>query len=185
MGNRLSRIYTRTGDDGSTGLADGVRVPKHSLRVCAMGEVDELNACVGSLRAALDTDDPLQQTLSGVQHHLFDLGAALSTRGKAGRSIEKETVDALESVLDELNGALAPLKEFILPGGSEAVARAHLARTVCRRCERGLFALQREEDLPGGAAVYINRLSDLFFVIARTIGKRSGEQEVLWENPRP
>ena len=179
MGNRLSRIYTRTGDDGTTGLGDGTRINKDSLRVEAMGDVDELNAVIGVLLT-----EPLSQTISEtllrVQHDLFDLGGEICIPGhvmvKAGR------VEALENVLDELNDQLAPLKEFILPGGTRAAAYCHLARTVCRRAERQLIRLNRQEAVTDISIQYLNRLSDLLFVMCRVINKDVGTPDVLWQN---
>ncbi|HZV61911.1 MAG TPA: cob(I)yrinic acid a,c-diamide adenosyltransferase [Methylophilaceae bacterium] len=179
MGNRLSRIYTRTGDDGTTGLGDGTRTNKDSLRVEAMGDVDELNAVIGILLTE-PLSEILQNTLTRVQHDLFDLGGEVCIPGHV--MVKPERVDALESVLDELNDQLAPLKEFILPGGTRAAAYCHLARTVCRRAERQLIRLNREEAVTPTSLKYLNRLSDLLFVMCRVINKGAGRQDVLWQN---
>ena len=185
MGSRLSKIYTRTGDAGETGLGDGVRVPKDSLRIDAIGAVDELNSVVGLLGAALDEKHPLQERLREIQHDLFDIGGALSLPDRPELDIvEDRHIEALEKTLDERNADLPPLENFILPGGSEAVARAHLARTVCRRAERQLVALHRAEPLPEAQLRYLNRLSDLLFVLARSLAHAEGGREVLWRRPR-
>jgi cob(I)alamin adenosyltransferase len=179
MGNRLSRIYTRTGDNGTTGLGDGTRVNKDSVRVEAMGDVDELNAVIGVLLT-----EPLpaliQKTLTRVQHDLFDLGGEICIPGHA--MVKPERIDTLENVLDELNDELEPLKEFILPGGTRAAAYCHLARTVCRRAERQLIRLNHEEAVTETSLKYLNRLSDLLFVMCRAINKAAGRPDVLWQN---
>ena len=144
MGNRLTKVYTRTGDQGTTGLADGSRLAKNDARVICMGEVDELNACIG-LALSLLEDGPAQQVLFAVQHDLFDIGAELCQPGK--HLLADEYVAGLEASADEFNASLPPLKEFILPGGSQAVASLHLARTVCRRVERALVELNDRENL--------------------------------------
>lgn len=179
MGNRLSRIYTRTGDDGTTGLGDGTRVNKDSLRVEAMGDVDELNAVIGVLLTE-PLSETLQTTLTRVQHDLFDLGGEVCIPGHV--MVKPERVDALENVLDELNDQLEPLKEFILPGGTRTAAYCHLARTVCRRAERQLIHLNREEAVTPTSLQYLNRLSDLLFVMCRVINKDAGKPDVLWQN---
>ncbi|MDX9951945.1 MAG: cob(I)yrinic acid a,c-diamide adenosyltransferase [Methylophilaceae bacterium] len=179
MANRLSKIYTRTGDDGTTGLGDGSRTNKDSLRVEAMGDVDELNAVIGILLS-----EPLaaeiQDTLTRVQHDLFDLGGEICIPGHA--MVKAERVSALEETLDRLNEQLQPLKEFILPGGSRAAAYCHLARTVCRRAERQLTRLSREEPVTTISLQYLNRLSDLLFVMCRAINKQADVPDVLWKN---
>ncbi len=179
MANRLSKIYTRTGDDGTTGLGDGSRTNKDSLRVEAMGDVDELNAVIGILLS-----EPLaaeiQDTLTRVQHDLFDLGGEICIPGHA--MVKAERVSALEESLDRLNEQLQPLKEFILPGGSRAAAYCHLARTVCRRSERQLTRLSREEPVTTISLQYLNRLSDLLFVMCRAINKQADVPDVLWKN---
>ena len=166
MGHRLSKIYTRTGDQGTTGLGDGSRVAKDDLRIEAMGCLDELNSLVGSILCQTLPEE-VRLALVDVQHDLFDLGGELSTPGY--RAIKASHVEYLEQVLDRLNGTLSPLKEFILPGGSPAAAACHVARTVCRRAERRLVALGRATELPPDALRYVNRLSDLLFVMARYV----------------
>jgi len=179
MGNRLSRIYTRTGDDGTTGLGDGSRIAKDSLRVEAMGDVDELNAIIGLLMT-----EPLTLEIStyftDIQHDLFDLGGEICIPGHA--MVKAERVKVLENILDKLNDELEPLKEFILPGGSKAAAYCHLARTVCRRAERQLIRLNREEAITAVSLQYLNRLSDFLFVVSRAINKSDGHPDVLWKN---
>lgn len=182
MGNRLSRIYTRTGDDGSTGLGDGSRVAKDSLRVTAYGTVDELNSTIGMVLAADGVADPVREILIQVQHDLFDLGGELCIPGMV--MVDDGDIARLESVLDELNEPLPPLKEFILPGGGMAAACGHLARTVCRRAEREVVALARAEDIRAQPQRYLNRLSDLLFVICRVLARSSGHGEVLWQHER-
>lgn len=183
MGNRLSKIYTRTGDAGTTGLGDGQRVSKNSLRVHAMGEVDELNAAIGVLLCE-DLPADVRELLTGVQHELFDLGGELCIPGMS--LISARHVERLEQALDRLNEPLAPLKEFILPGGSRAAALTHLARTVCRRAERSVVALTEAGDGPLNDAPrhYLNRLSDLLFVLARALNRAAGRDDVLWEKGR-
>lgn len=179
MSNRLSRIYTRTGDDGTTGLGDGSRTGKDSLRVEAMGDVDELNAVIGILLTEpIPTE--LQHILIQIQHDLFDLGGEICIPGHA--MVKAERIDALEQTLDRLNDQLQPLKEFILPGGSRAAAYCHLARTVCRRAERRLTRLCRAEPVTPISLQYLNRLSDLLFVMARTLNRQAGMPDVLWKS---
>ncbi|WP_281850307.1 cob(I)yrinic acid a,c-diamide adenosyltransferase [Dyella sp. GSA-30] len=182
MGNRLSKIYTRTGDDGSTGLGDGSRVGKDSLRVAAYGTVDELNSTIGMVLASDGVDDEVREVLTQVQHDLFDLGGELCIPGMA--MIEDADIDRLEQVLDRFNDPLPPLKDFILPGGGMAASCCHLARTVCRRAEREVIALGREEDIRPQAQRYLNRLSDLLFVLCRVLARASGHGEVLWQHER-
>ncbi len=179
MANRLSKIYTRTGDSGTTGLADGTRVSKFGLRVEAMGEVDELNAVLGLLLME-SVSEEVRVTMLAIQHDLFDLGGELCMPGHA--LINPARVSALEDQLDRWNEALPPLKEFILPGGSRASAVCHLARTVCRRAERVCHALQAESPVTDTALQYINRLSDLLFVLCRTLNQQAGVPDVLWNN---
>lgn len=181
MGNRLSKIYTRTGDDGSTGLGDGTRVAKDSARVAAYGTVDEANSAIGLLLAA-DIDAGVRELLTTVQHQLFDLGGELCIPGHA--AIFDADIDALERHLDRYNEPLPPLKDFILPGGGEAGARCHLARTIVRRAERETVALSRHETVRPEAVRYLNRLSDLLFVLARVLARDSGHGEVLWKHER-
>lgn len=181
MGNRLSKIYTRTGDDGTTGLGDGSRIPKDDARVEAMGDVDELNSTVGLIRTETLPDD-VAAALSDIQHNLFDLGGELSIPGY--RLIHAETVTALERELDHLNTDLAPLKDFILPGGTRASAWCHLARSTCRRAERRVVRLAREAELSDVPRQYLNRLSDYLFVLSRYLNKAAGEGDVLWDRER-
>lgn len=178
MGNRLTRIITRTGDDGSTGLATGNRVPKDSLRITAMGDVDELNSMLGLLRSCI-APHTLSQSLLQIQNDLFDLGGELAMPGESLMSDTR--VPWLEEHLETLNGHLSPLKEFILPGGGQTGALCHLARSVCRRAERSLVRLSRKEPVTPIARQYLNRLSDLLFVMARVVAADSGEEEVFWK----
>ncbi len=181
MGNRLSKIYTRTGDKGDTGLGDGSRVNKDSLRVEAFGCVDELNSHIGLLLAQTTLPDTIRTTLTDIQHDLFDLGGELCIPGHL--AINEHHVARLEQALDTLNATLPPLKEFILPGGNIAAASAHVARTVCRRAERRAVTLARSESVNAQVIAYLNRLSDLLFVIARTLAREDGG-EVLWKRDR-
>ena len=181
MGNRLSKIYTRTGDDGTTGLGDGTRVAKDSARVNAYGTVDEANSTIGLLLAA-ELPDGVRELLTRIQHQLFDLGGELCIPGHA--AVFDADVDALEALLDHYNDDLPPLKDFILPGGGEAAARCHIARTVVRRAERETVALARAESVRDEAVHYLNRLSDLLFVLARVLARADGQGEVLWEHAR-
>lgn len=181
MGNRLSKIYTRTGDDGSTGLGDGTRVAKDSARVTAYGTVDEANSAIGLLLAS-DLDEGIRELLTTVQHQLFDLGGELCIPGHA--AIVDADVDALEQHLDRHNEDLPPLKDFILPGGGEAAARCHLARTIVRRAEREAVTLSHHDSVRPEAIRYLNRLSDLLFVLARVLARGSGHDEVLWKHER-
>jgi len=181
MGNRLSKIYTRTGDDGTTGLGDGSRVAKDSARVAAYGTVDEANSTIGLLLAA-DVPDDIRELLTTIQHQLFDLGGELCIPGHA--AIDDADVDRLEQQLDHYNDALPPLKEFILPGGGDAAARCHIARTVVRRAERETVALARGEAVRPQPIRYLNRLSDLLFVLARVLARQSGHGEVTWQHER-
>lgn len=181
MGNRLSKIYTRTGDDGSTGLGDGSRVAKDSARVGAYGTVDEANCAIGMVMA-VEVPDDVRRLLTAVQHQLFDLGGELCIPGHA--AINDEDIDRLEQQLDAFNADLPPLKEFILPGGGEASARCHVARTVVRRAEREAVALSRQEQVRPQAVRYLNRLSDLLFVLCRVLARASGHGEVVWNHER-
>ena len=201
MGNRLSKIYTKTGDDGTTGLGDGTRVAKDSARVAAYGTVDEANSAIGLLLAgALPDDDTLHDgtphdstphdgthdairaLLTQVQHQLFDLGGELCIPGHA--AIFDADIEGLERALDRHNEALPPLKDFILPGGGDAAARCHLARTIVRRAERETVTLARHDAVRPEAIRYLNRLSDLLFVLARVLARASGHGEVLWNHQR-
>lgn len=181
MGNRLSRIYTRTGDDGSTGLGDGSRVAKDAARVNAFGTVDEANSALGVLLAVPLPAD-IQALLTRIQHQLFDLGGELCIPGHA--AIHADDVTALEQQLDHYNGGLPALQEFILPGGGEAAARCHLVRTIVRRAERETVTLARLEPVRNEPLQYLNRLSDLLFVLARMLARAEGHGEVLWQHSR-
>ena len=179
MGHRLSKIYTRTGDDGTTGLGDGSRTPKDSLRVEAYGTVDELNSFIGLLRAELTVDHPCQELLSRIQHELFDLGGELCIPGY--QLIREESISRLEEAIDTINALLPPLKDFILPGGSKTASLTHVARTVCRRAERRVHSLARQDTLSPLGLQYLNRLSDYLFVLARSLARENGGTEVLWQ----
>ncbi|WP_305806325.1 cob(I)yrinic acid a,c-diamide adenosyltransferase [Stenotrophomonas sp. YIM B06876] len=181
MGNRLSKIYTRTGDDGSTGLGDGSRTGKDSARVNAYGTVDEANSAIGVLLAVRIPDD-IRALLTTVQHQLFDLGGELCIPGHA--AIHGADIDALERHLDHYNDDLPPLKDFILPAGGEGAARCHLARTIVRRAERETVTLARLESVRPEAVRYLNRLSDLLFVLSRVLARADGHGEVLWNHER-
>ena len=181
MGNRLSKIYTRTGDGGTTGLGDGSRIAKDSARVAAYGTVDEANSAIGLVLAA-DIQPDIADVLTKVQHQLFDLGGELCIPGHA--AIHEADISALEVALDHFNDPLPPLREFILPGGGEAAARCHLARTIVRRAERETVTLARHETVRAEAIGYLNRLSDLLFVLARVLARASGHGEVLWNHDR-
>ena len=178
MGHRLSKIYTRTGDNGTTGLGDGTRVGKDHARVEAYGDVDELNSVLGMLLAQ-DIASDLRGYLTDIQHELFDLGGELCIPGRT--ALVTAQVTRLENILDQLNADLEPLKEFILPGGAETAALCHLARTVCRRAERRVIALSRTETVSDNAIKYLNRLSDLLFVMARAFNRRAQRPDVLWQ----
>lgn len=178
MGHRLTRIYTRTGDDGSTGLGDGRRVPKDSARVQAMGAVDEANSTLGMVLAE-SIPEAVADCLTSVQHQLFDLGGELSLPGAA--LIHAEDVAGLEHDLDGFNAGLPALKNFILPGGGRAAAATHQVRAIVRRAERDTLALSREEAVRPELLHYLNRLSDLLFVVARVLARADGRGEVLWQ----
>jgi len=181
MGNRLSKIYTKTGDDGTTGLGDGTRIAKDSARVNAYGTVDEANSTIGLLLAS-DVPNDVRELLVRIQHQLFDLGGELCIPGHA--AIFDADVEALETRLDHYNDDLPPLKDFILPGGGEAASRCHIARTVVRRAERDTVTLSRHDAVRPQAIRYLNRLSDLLFVLARVLARASGHGEVLWNHDR-
>ncbi len=180
MGNRLTRIYTRTGDAGETGTADGSRLSKDDSLIHAQGDIDELNSFIGMLASKLD-DSKLVELLNRIQHDLFDIGAELSV---SQQYITADNVGLLEQQLDHFNADLPPLKEFILPGGGEAASLCHVARAVCRRAERSLVRLHQEKETGTELLAYINRLSDLLFVLARVITRSAGEQEVYWQSDR-
>lgn len=177
MGNRLTRIYTRTGDRGTTGLGDGSRVDKDSLRVEAYGTVDELNSTIGLVLSSALPEE-VRACLTRVQHELFDLGGELCMPGYT--MIPDEYIGGLERDLDAFNAELPALKDFILPGGSESAARCHLARTVARRAERRVISLAHNETVNEASIRYLNRLSDLLFVVARVLARHDGGSEVLW-----
>ncbi len=179
MGNRLTKVYTRTGDQGSTGMADGSRRSKNDPRVCCLGEADELNTCIGMALSLLE-DGPIQQLLFAVQHDLFDVGAELCQPGK--QLITSDYVEGLEHAADQFNAGLSELKEFILPGGSQTVASLQLARAVCRRVERALVTLDETENLNPFTCQYVNRLSDLLFILARAQSQSEGGGEVFWNS---
>jgi len=181
MGNRLSRIVTRTGDDGSTGLGDGSRVTKDSRRIHALGDVDELNSHLGLLLCER-LPDGLAPALLDVQHDLFDLGGELCIPGHT--VLTDAHLSRLDALLEQYNATLPPLREFILPGGSRTAALAHVCRTVCRRAERSVVMLDRDEAVNPAARRYLNRLSDLFFVLARVLNRAAGGEDVLWKNGR-
>lgn len=181
MGHRLSKIYTRTGDAGSTGLADGTRLVKDSPRIAALGDLDELNSVLGLLLAE-ELPQDVRVLLTGIQHDLFDLGGELALPGAT--LLDEKSVGELEAAIDRYNAALGPLKEFILPGGTRPAALAHLARAVCRRAERQLVALARAEPVSAGARMYANRLSDLLFVLGRALNHFAERADVLWRKDR-
>jgi cob(I)alamin adenosyltransferase len=181
MGNRLSKIVTRTGDDGSTGLADGSRVPKESLRIEACGTVDELNSALGVLLST-DLPAPIAAQLLEIQHDLFDLGGELAIPGSV--VIHAQQVEGLEALVDEWNAELPALREFVLPGGGAAAAHCHMARSICRRAERRCWSLSRDEPVGPQALRYLNRLSDLLFVLSRVLARRASGSEVMWRRDR-
>jgi cob(I)alamin adenosyltransferase len=182
MGNRLSKIYTRTGDDGTTGLGDGSRTDKDALRVEAYGTVDEANSAIGVVLSLNTVPDDVRACLTEVQHDLFELGGELCIPGHA--AVEDSFIERLESELDRLNEDLPPLKEFILPGGGQAASACHMARTIVRRAERRVTSLARAETVRGQAVRYLNRLSDLLFVVARVLARKETGQEVTWQRDR-
>ncbi len=182
MGHRLSRIYTRTGDDGTTGLGDGTRVRKDHARVEAYGTVDEANSAIGMILAVPGLPPEVARCLTEIQHDLFDLGGELCIPGT--QVIKAERIAQLEQVLDAFNDPLPALKDFILPGGGPAAAACHLARTVVRRAERCVWALADKESVNAEVPRYLNRLSDLLFVIARVLARHEHGSEVLWRHDR-
>jgi cob(I)alamin adenosyltransferase len=181
MGHRLSKIYTRTGDQGTTGLGDGSRVAKDSARIEAIGAVDELNSQLGVLLAE-QLPEPVAAALIEIQHDLFDLGGELSIPGHT--SVTPQHIERIEHLLDLHNTDLPPLKDFILPGGSRAAALAYVARVVCRRAERRVVSLAQSELVNAPARIYLNRLSDLLFVFCRTLNRAAGGSDVLWQPRR-
>ncbi len=185
MGNRLSKISTKTGDKGETGLGDGSRISKTSTRINVIGEVDELNSWVGVLSAELDINDAHQVILNQIQHDLFDLGGELCVPGY--KALAPSMLEDLENTLVDINDELPPLKDFILPGGNKAASYCHMARSVSRRAERSIVALAIEEQTGDNSVTplaiqYLNRLSDFFFVLARNLARKDGGQEVLWKS---
>lgn len=182
MGNRLSKIYTRTGDKGRTGLGDGTRVPKTHRRIEAYGAVDEANCAIGAVLAVAGLPKEVVDTLTRIQHELFDLGGELAVPGY--RAIRTEHIAWLEQQLDHFNEPLPPLKEFILPGGGPAAAACHLARAITRRAERRTWMASAEEKIAPEVPQYLNRLSDLLFVIARVLARHENGAEVLWNHQR-
>ena len=179
MGHRLSKIYTRTGDDGTTGLGDGSRVPKTHGRIEAYGTVDEANSAIGVILAVPNLPAAVNEALTQIQHELFDLGGELAVPGY--RAIQDSHIDQLEQCLDRFNEPLPPLKEFILPGGGPAAAACHVARAITRRAERNAWALAQSEEVAPQVTRYLNRLSDLLFVVARVLARHENGQEVLWK----
>lgn len=182
MGHRLSKIYTRTGDTGTTGLGDGTRVPKTNARIEAYGAVDEANSAIGMTLAVTGLPENITTLLTQIQHDLFDLGGELAVPGH--RAITQPKIDMLEQELDKLNEHLPMLKEFILPGGGPAAAACHLARTITRRAEREVWRLIEGESVAAEVPQYLNRLSDLLFVVARVLARHENGQEVLWRRDR-
>jgi cob(I)alamin adenosyltransferase len=181
VGHRLTKIVTRTGDAGTTGLGDGSRVAKHSSRIEAIGAVDELNSTLGLLLSEAPPPN-IQALLVEIQHDLFDLGGELSIPGYT--AVSDDQVVRLETAVDTLNAELAPLKEFILPGGTRAASLAHVCRTVCRRAERAIVSLAQDETVSDPVRRYVNRLSDLLFVLARTLNRSAGQPDVMWRKDR-
>lgn len=182
MGKRLSKIYTRTGDDGTTGLGDGTRTPKDSARVEAYGTVDEANSAIGVVLATDSVPADVRRCLTEVQHDLFELGGELCIPGHS--AVKEEFITRLETDLDVFNSGLPSLKEFILPGGSQAAAACHLARTIVRRAERRTYTLGDHEDIRPEVLKYLNRLSDLLFVVSRVLARIESGKEVLWDRGR-
>jgi len=181
MGNRLTKIYTKTGDSGSTGLADGSRADKDSLRISVIGDVDELNSLLGLL-IAINIDEKIKACLLDIQHVLFDLGGELAIPDS--EMVTEARVEYIEKMIDEYNASLPPLKEFILPGGSVAAAVCHTSRAVCRRVEPQLVGLSKEISINEASLKFLNRLSDLLFVFARTMARSEGGEEIYWQSDR-
>lgn len=179
MANRLTKIYTRTGDKGDTGLSTGLRVRKDSTQIHAIGDVDELNSVIGMV-VAYDMPSELKESLIYIQHQLFNLGAELNNAELT--FINKHIVKQLEQKIDAYNKSLPPLKNFILPGGGHVAATCHLARAVCRRAERSVVMLDDDQDLNPHLQIYLNRLSDFIFVVCRVLAEYAGEDETLWSS---
>lgn len=182
MGNRLSKIVTRTGDGGTTGLGDGTRVSKESARIEACGSVDELNCALGVLLNSAGLHEAEANCLSAVQQELFDLGGELAIPGR--HAIGAPQVERLEEAIESANAELPPLKEFVMPGGGGGAAECHVARSICRRAERRCWSLARSETIGADLLRYLNRLSDLLFVYGRVLARRAGGSEVLWQHER-
>jgi cob(I)alamin adenosyltransferase len=181
MGNRLSKLITKTGDKGKTGISGNIRVNKDCHRIEAIGTVDELNACIG-MTLSQEVDQPISEALDQVQQVLFNLGGELAMPDYS--LVTNEHIKQIEDWVDDFNETLPPLKEFILPKGSLATTSCHLARTVCRRAERRLVTLAREEDISANLPIYLNRLSDLLFVFCRMIAKSDNNEEIMWKSKR-
>lgn len=183
MPDRLNQIYTRSGDTGTTALANGTRISKTAQRIEVLGTIDELNSCIGLVVASLECTQALTPLFTTIQHQLFDLGGEISIADKSYTVIEQSEIEYLESNIDRLNQQLPPLKEFILPGGPVAACHTHLARSICRRAERHITTLLLDENefVNPYSAAYLNRLSDLLFVASRIIVLRQGGKEVLWQ----
>jgi cob(I)alamin adenosyltransferase len=181
MAKRLTKIVTRTGDDGSTGLGDGTRVRKDSPRVAAMGDIDELNSVLGCVLAE-DMPAAMREAFLGIQNDLFDLGGEVCIPGRS--ALWDAHLADIEAAIERLREPLPPLREFVLPGGTRAAAMCHLARAVCRRAERSLVALGRAESVSALSIKYLNRLSDFLFIAARTLNRASGRDETLWKPGR-
>ena len=179
---KLNKIYTRTGDDGTTGLVDGSRIAKSAPLMAAIGDVDEANSAIGVVLACQSVSEAIQRCLTEVQHDLFELGGELCIPGHA--AIQDSYILRLENELDEFNSDLPPLKDFILPGGGPATSACHLARTIVRRAERRVSTLQKNETVRDEVLRYLNRLSDLLFVIARVLARAENGQEVIWDRQR-
>jgi cob(I)alamin adenosyltransferase len=181
----VMKIYTKTGDTGHTSLFGGQRVPKDAMRIEAYGTVDELNSVLGIVLAE-NTSDRIAEILTSIQNHLFTLGADLATPGssdsKSIKRVQAKDAHSLEKVIDSLESHLKPLRSFVLPGGSPVAARIHFARTVCRRAERLVVRLSRNEDIGNSIIIYLNRLSDLLFVLARYANHVAGVQEIKWKS---
>lgn len=179
MNDRLTSIITKTGDDGTTGLGDGSRISKNSLRIQAIGDVDELNSQLGLLLTEPSLQQDIIQLLQQVQHRLFDLGAELSVPGYT--ALTEDHITMLEQAVQTYQTSLPPLREFILPGGCVAAAQAHVCRSVCRRAERSVVAINATEPVSDTARHYLNRLSDCLFVIARVLNQRAGQSDIFWQ----
>ncbi|MEA3288286.1 MAG: cob(I)yrinic acid a,c-diamide adenosyltransferase [Candidatus Marinimicrobia bacterium] len=180
---RLTKIYTRSGDQGTTRLANGEVVAKDSLRVTAYGDIDELNSALGVILAQ-KPDPKVAEILSATQHHLFNLGGELASPEMISGIVSEEMISTMEQDIDSLNAELPVLEEFILPGGTLAASELHLARTVCRRAERSIITLSQSETIAPEIIKYVNRLSDLLFVMARYENHLGGNNEVYWKNPK-